>query len=301
MQAGNSTLLALALALALAVAPGTAAAITLPDSGTCSTGNPCLLIHSNRPNPGSVALSASSDNGTGVEGLGLSHGVYGSAFNTGNGVTGTSTAGVGVLGTSSTNNGVRGSTSSTTAAAISALAPSSSGLAFYGTGNIVISGNAYKPGGGQWNMTSDARIKKDVKELRWGIEELRQVRPITYKYNGLGGTEDDGREFAGVIAQELEKIFPTMVTSRKAKLKPSDSSETDIRVVDPSAFTYVLINAVKEQQQIIERQETRISALERGRGTLGASILGGGLGTGIALGLLPLTFLALNRRKRSST
>jgi hypothetical protein len=183
------------------------------------------------------------------------------------------------------------------------VSPSSSGLAYWGTGGIMISGSqALKSGGGSWGSFSDERIKKDVKELRWGLEELRSVRPVTYKFNGLGSTENDGREYVGVIAQELERIFPTMVTSRKGKLRDGDAQETDIKIVDPSAFTYVLINAVKEQQEVINRQERRIAALERSRGSsLAASFSSGGVGIGIVIGLAAIGLVAAGRRKLSAT
>jgi len=230
-------------------------------------------------------------------------GAYGKA-DSGTGVKGESFSGYGVYGISSYGNGIVAQNNDTTmaAAATSSLAGSSSGLAYYGTGGIMISGNAYKPGGGAWQATSDARLKKDVTPLRLGLEQLRQVRPVTYKYNGLADTTDDGREYVGVIAQELEKVFPSMVSTRKAKLHKDDAASTDIKVVDPSALTFVLINAVKEQQQIIDRQERRIAALERQRGTaLSALNLGGGAEAGLALALLPLGFVALRRRKERAT
>jgi len=107
-------------------------------------------------------------------------------------------------------------------------------------------GTAEKPGGGQWSATSDARVKKDVENLSYGLAALERVRPVTFKYNGLGGTKEDNVKYVGVVAQELEKALPFMVTSKKAKLRADDVTPTDIKQVDPSAFTYVLINAVKE-------------------------------------------------------
>jgi hypothetical protein len=278
-----------------------AAAITLPDSGSCNGASPCLTIHSNRINPGSIGLEGSSDNGIGVSGDGATHGVFGITPN-GVGVSGQSSTFVGVSGISSTNNGIRGTTTSGSAAAISAISPDHNGLAYWGTGGIIISGSvAQKLGGGAWTSFSDARIKKDVKSLEWGLEELQQVRPVTFKYNGLAGTDNGERVYVGVIAQDLERVLPSMVTSRKAKLMAGDAQEADLRVVDPSAFTYILISAVQEQQRMIERQEARIVALERARGPVGASVLGGGLGTGIALGLLSLGFVVISRRKKSSS
>ena len=97
-----------------------------------------------------------------------------------------------------------------------------------------------------WAATSDARVKKDVVDFDQGLAALQRIRPVTYRYNGLGGTEASDTQHVGVIAQELEKALPFMVSSQKRKLHPNDKETTDIKQVDPSAFTYVLINAVKQ-------------------------------------------------------
>ncbi|MEI9952235.1 MAG: tail fiber domain-containing protein [Pseudomonadota bacterium] len=209
-------------------------------------------------------------------------------------------SGTGVYGTSSTGNGVIGQNYNTgwSAAAVAALSGGPHGLALWAGGDIIVSGDALKYGSLAWSNASDARIKKDVVPLRLGLSQLKEVRPVTYRYNGLGGSPNDGREYAGVIAQELEKVFPSMVSSKKIKLHPDDAVESDIKIVDPSAFTYVLINSVKEQQAIIERQERRIAALERSR-NVSASMLGNGVEMALALGLLPLGFIAFRRRKPS--
>ena len=143
-------------------------------------------------------------------------------------------------------------------------------------------------------------MKRDVKDFRQGLAELRDVHPVKFKYNGLGGTTDDGTEYVGVVAQELEKILPAMVTSMKAKLHKEDAVETEIKMVDPSEFTYLLINAVQEQQKTIELQERRIAGLERGRTPLLSSLVSGGLG-GMALGLVPLGLIAGRRRGNVQT
>lgn len=158
-----------------------------------------------------------------------------------------------------------------------------------------------KPGGRSWSSTSDARVKRDVKDFRAGLAELKRFHTVRYKYNGLGGTQDDGNEFVGVIAQELEKVMPEMVKSGKVKLHPADAQEIDLKRVDPSAFTYVPINAVQEQQKTIEEQDARIANLERGRPSLVSSLVPGGFGIA-ALGLVPLGLvMGRNRRKSQET
>jgi len=125
------------------------------------------------------------------------------------------------------------------------------------TGNLTINGNAYKPGGGSWASTSDIRTKRDVVSFTRGLDVLRDVRPIEFAYNGAAGTTDDGHRYVGVSAQELARIAPSMVSSRRAKLHASDASEVDVEQVDPSAFTYELINAVKELDARVKQLESR--------------------------------------------
>ncbi len=241
----------------------------------------------------------------GVQGTSAYVGVQG----TGNtyGVQGSSLSGVGVYGVGGVStNGVVGSNINRNgaAAAISALSgDATTGLAYWGTGNIIITGpTASKAGGGMWSANSDRRVKKDVKDFNQGLAELLKVQPVSFHYNGLGGTTDDGRQYVGVIAQDLEKVLPAMVSSRTAKLHPTDTADTEIKQVNPSNFTYLLINAVKEQQKVIERQEARIEALEQGRPPLFSSMLPSGkLGAALMLGFLPVGVVVAARRRRKSS
>ncbi len=280
----------------------TAEAITLPDTSSCNSASRCLSITNTDTGPGVAVYGASSgSSGTAILGANTTGTAIQGVSSTGRGVDGFAfSSGTGVYGTSSTGNGVIGQNYNTgwSAAAVAALSGGPHGLALWAGGDIIVSGDALKYGSLAWSNASDARIKKDVVPLRLGLSQLKEVRPVTYRYNGLGGSPNDGREYAGVIAQELEKVFPSMVSSKKIKLHPDDAVESDIKIVDPSAFTYVLINSVKEQQAIIERQERRIAALERSR-NVSASMLGNGVEMALALGLLPLGFIAFRRRKPS--
>jgi len=57
----------------------------------------------------------------------------------------------------------------------------------------------------------------------------------------------------GVIAQEVEAVLPELVL---------ESPETGLKSVAYSELTSVLINAIKEQQEIIEDLKSRITKLE---------------------------------------
>jgi hypothetical protein len=176
-----------------------------------------------------IAVYAHSDSSIGF-------GVYGYAPGGGTAVRALSIGGVGLDASGST--AVRASGDVTIS--------SQSGVG----GNLTLwNGQAYKPGGGQFAAVSDERVKQDVVDFKAGLDALEKIRVVKYQYNGLGGTEKNGKEYVGVIAQELEKVSPFMVSTRKAKLRENDKVETDIKQVDPNAFTYMLINSVQQLAQ----------------------------------------------------
>ncbi len=94
--------------------------------------------------------------------------------------------------------------------------------------------------------TSDARLKENVLDFTLGLDELLGVRLRTYEFNGLGEMPKTGERAVGVIAQELEKTNPNLVKTRLVKMHPDDTEKSEIKVVDYSKFTYMLINAVKQ-------------------------------------------------------
>jgi hypothetical protein len=126
------------------------------------------------------------------------------------------------------------------------------------TALLQVSGGAFKnDGSANWATTSDARVKEDVRELEAGLSELRQVRPVRFRYNGRAGTPA-GLAGVGVLGQEIESIFPDTVR-RVASGAATDPGLEDLRVFDPSALTYVLINAVKELAAKVEQLEQELA------------------------------------------
>ena len=118
-----------------------------------------------------------------------------------------------------------------------------------------VSGDAFKSTpGGVW-APSDGRAKEDVHDLELGLAELRQVRPVRYRYNGRAGTPL-GRAGIGVIGQEIEAVVPETIQ----RVSVADEGLDDLRVFDPSALTYVLINAVKELAAKVEHLERALAA-----------------------------------------
>jgi hypothetical protein len=134
---------------------------------------------------------------------------------------------------------------------------SESDLPGAGTAILQVAGGAFKADGSTaWTTISDARIKEDVRDLERGLFELRQVRPVRFRYNGRAGTLA-GQAAVGVLGQEIETVLPE--TIQRASVA-DDPGLDDMRVFDPSALTYVLINAVKELASRVEHLEQALAA-----------------------------------------
>lgn len=121
--------------------------------------------------------------------------------------------------------------------------------------NIEASVQGYKPGGGLWADSSDERLKRDIHDYKTGLRAVCALRPVTYRFNGLGGTTDDDRVHTGLIAQEAELVMPELVSSYKRQLRPGDPYDEDILMLDPTSLFYALVNACRELSAAVERLE----------------------------------------------
>ncbi|MEZ4778851.1 MAG: tail fiber domain-containing protein [Flavobacteriaceae bacterium] len=130
---------------------------------------------------------------------------------------------------------------------------------------LEVNGTAGKPGGGFWTATSDIRLKKNVQDFKMGLDELLQINPVTYQYNDLSGF-DTQKTYTGVIAQELQKIIPQMIGF-------FEKEGSQYLNVDGSAFTYILINSVKELAQKKDDLGMEITALKDKLNTLEKRLL----------------------------
>lgn len=123
---------------------------------------------------------------------------------------------------------------------------------------LELTGTAGKPGGGSWTNSSDMRLKQNITPYTDGLNSLLKINPVWYNYNQASGF-DITQKYVGVLAQELQAVSPYMVIESATKKAPDGSSYLS---VDNSAMTYMLINAVKEQQQQIEILKKEIEKLK---------------------------------------
>lgn len=118
--------------------------------------------------------------------------------------------------------------------------------------------SAAKPTTNTWTIASDERIKTNIAPYTKGLNELMQVEPITYDYNGKGGFLA-GPGGVSILAQQLQPVFPECISTFTGKLNEDDVSDTELLAYDGHAITFALINAVKELGARVEALEAQIA------------------------------------------
>jgi hypothetical protein len=110
----------------------------------------------------------------------------------------------------------------------------------YTNGNVVNANNSY-------GSLSDVTLKENIVDATPKLDKINSVRVVNYNLIG------DEQKQIGVIAQELETVFPSMVEI---------DGKTGLKQVKYSVFVPMLIKAIQEQQALIENLTTRLTALE---------------------------------------
>ncbi len=129
----------------------------------------------------------------------------------------------------------------------------------------------FKPGGGTWTAPSDRRLKKNIKPFQDGLEEILKINTYTFQYNGKAEIPED-KMHVGIIAQEMQEITPYAITdfeyqnsviSEEGVIQKSGDVE-EYLAYDGSSLTYMLINAIQEQQEMIDDLKSELDDIKQG-------------------------------------
>jgi hypothetical protein len=118
-----------------------------------------------------------------------------------------------------------------------------------GNGNAENTNNSY-------GAISDVKLKENIVDATPKLADLMQVK--VRNYNLIGDTTKQ----IGVVAQELETVFPAMVEEILDKDAEGNDLGTATKAVKYSVFVPMLIKAMQEQQALITQLTARITALE---------------------------------------
>ena len=102
---------------------------------------------------------------------------------------------------------------------------------------------------GAYVQFSDYELKSDITYLNNVLTKVLQLRPSTYRYVDADYTGD--LKTHGFIAQEVAEVFPEIIRKK----------EDGKMALAYDDFGVLAIQAIKEQQEIIENQQTQIDEL----------------------------------------
>lgn len=98
-----------------------------------------------------------------------------------------------------------------------------------------------------FNSTSDRRLKTNIHELQYGLRDINELHPVEFtwdpSYNSYQGVQ------LGLLAQEVEQIIPTVV---------STDEKTDMKSLNYSGLIPVLVKAIQELTLRVNELETTL-------------------------------------------
>lgn len=192
--------------------------------------------------------------GYGVLGIGYNGTVGQSAFGSGFGIYGSNTATTGTaIGTYGIGfNGIYGQTTDVT-----------NGWSGYFTQDIGVDGSGYSVGG--WFTASDRRLKSNFQAIESPLERLLRLNGFSYTITTKSKPVDGDMIVSttqqyGVIAQEVEEVFPEMVQEKALFNNAGD--DTVYKTVNYDQLIPVLIESIRELNEKVEKLEEEIEVLK---------------------------------------
>lgn len=118
---------------------------------------------------------------------------------------------------------------------------------------------------GTLTNVSDRKLKYNINSLNNATSLLKRLEPKSYYYKQDGEAGylnlSEGLQY-GFVAQELEEVLPNLVKEQVQPKKFKSDEKITYKAVNYTGLIPVLTQALKEQQEVIEKLEKRISDLE---------------------------------------
>jgi prepilin-type N-terminal cleavage/methylation domain-containing protein len=97
---------------------------------------------------------------------------------------------------------------------------------------------------------SDIRLKKNLRPVTNAVDDLMKLKPVYFTY------KSNGAESMGLVAQDIEKVYPQLV---------SQGSKEDMKSVNYNGMIAPLVSAIQELERENEglRQQLRLQELRQ--------------------------------------
>jgi hypothetical protein len=127
--------------------------------------------------------------------------------------------------------------------------------------------DAVKPNGGSWTAPSDFRLKKNVQPLGGSLARLLKLRGVSFEWKDPSQHGNARGAQIGMIAQEVERVFPDWVSTDAAGYKLLTYHGFEALTVESLRELSNENDRLREANRLlasrIERMESRLRDLER--------------------------------------
>jgi hypothetical protein len=143
----------------------------------------------------------------------------------------------GIQGTSGVSNITVGDANQVLYKNASNVAVGSTNLIFDGQ-DLTVSGDVNAT---QFNQASDRSLKEDILKIENSLDKIEQLNGVSFKW------KSNKRSSIGVIAQDVEKVFPELVHGKQ------------IKTVNYDGLIAVLIESIKDLKEEINQLKSQLN------------------------------------------
>jgi hypothetical protein len=120
---------------------------------------------------------------------------------------------------------------------------------------------------------SDRRLKTDVLTIENALVKVKKLNGVTYRPNELAKSFglDTNSDVVGLFADEVEAVLPQAVKPAPFDIDETGNSKSgeNYKTIQYEKVVPLLVEAIKEQQSIIEAQQAKIDRLMKHLGLEG--------------------------------
>jgi len=121
--------------------------------------------------------------------------------------------------------------------------------------------SAAKPTSSSWTISSDRRLKKNIRTIDGALDQLMHLRGVTYQWKDPASQGDMAGTYTGMIAQDVEKVFPEWIRD----------DANGFKTLTVIGFEGIVVEALRElraekdgeisgQQKLISSQQSELSS-----------------------------------------
>ncbi len=107
---------------------------------------------------------------------------------------------------------------------------------------------------GTYSAISDERLKTNIQTMPSVLEKINQLKPVTYQFKN----NKDQTAYNGFIAQDVQKVFPGLVTHNVVAER-----NLDVYTLNYSGFGVIAIKGIQELQQTMQEQQQKIDSQQQ--------------------------------------